>query len=145
MKTRHTFPQADSMERILATVRVSAKRKSPISISELSSRIGVTERQAFYYASGAAHLGLVSRDGGVKATIQGRSLMKTRSQKARRQAIAGILDDLPVFKRALRAAKSGRPASREAVSNWIIIHMGLSRSTAARRAATVQRWVAAAV
>lgn len=140
---RPTFPQANSMERILATVRVTSRRNT--SITELSAIIGVTKRQALYYASGAEHLGLVVREGGVKATEKGRNLAATRSEKSRRVKLSDILATLPVFKRALKAARLGRPASRETVATWISKHNGLSPSTAARRAATVEKWVASAV
>jgi transposase-like protein len=136
-----SFPQADSIHRVIA---VAENARSGATIGALAERFGITQRQARYYADAAAYLGLVTREGtSVSTTPSGRKVISLKATASRMRAIAGILEQRPVFGRAIRAVRSGKAPTRPQLNAWVRQHTGLSPVTAERRAITVANWAGA--
>ena len=138
-KNKICFPQADSLTRLMSTVRAV---RTVSTFQGISEELGVTERQARYYVSAAAYMGLVTRDGkSISTTSEGKRISRLKTERNRNTAIVGILSKRPVFSRVLNAQAAGRTVKRTTVASWIARHGKLATSTAMRRAVTVQNWV----
>lgn len=57
------FPQANAFERVISLCEALAGRDEPITVDEIASMNGFTDRQSDYYGDAAAYLGLVRRCG----------------------------------------------------------------------------------
>lgn len=138
---RPFFPQADSLTRVIATV---AAARTTNSVSDIAATFGITGRQLRYYADAAAYMGLAVRLGSViTPTASGTRIAGYKSERSRLKAISAILETRPVFGRAIKALRAGKPPARLAVAGWIQRNTKLAPVTAMRRAATVQSWTAA--
>ena len=136
-----TFPQADSLPRVIATV---AAARTGINLETLATTLSVSARQARYYADAASYLGLASYSNGmISSTTAGKGVVRVRTTAGRANALSRIISERPVFRRALKAVRSGKPATRKMVAAWIRQHGKLAPSTAMRRAGTVENWVQA--
>lgn len=137
------FPQADDLDRVLHLVEVLERG------SETRTSIAIAfefdERQADYYASAAAYLGFVRKEGRrFGLTELGRELMRS-SLSARALIVLQEMLKRPVFNASMllllnRELQLGR-MSREELATIIQDRTGLNKTTAHRRAATVKSWL----
>lgn len=142
---KRVFPQADSFERVINLMEVLARQ--PATLTEIYERYAFDPRQADYYASALAYLGVAERvniDGRVHWTLNlaGAQLMSLDLRQRNIQLAALVLREKP-FRQTFEAwAAGGEPPSRDWIAQRVAeADTTLSGSTPARRAASVLNWV----
>jgi hypothetical protein len=137
--TNIPFPQADDFRKVIDLV--DAVTSNVTTQSDIAELFDYEPRQADYYGNAAAFLGLVKRtDGGFAANEQSIEFTK-KDPRERLAFMISHLSKLPVFRDALRCSFSGKPLSREEISEKIQAYSGLNANTSGRRAVTVESWV----
>jgi site-specific DNA-methyltransferase (adenine-specific) len=135
-------PQADSPDRILATVLAQAD--TPASPSELASTLGVTERQVQYCRQAAAMLGFLSCGAwGWQVTESGR-MLGVQSPAHAARSLAQVIASHPLIQLAvskMRRCKDGQ-SRRDALARLLFACTALSENTCQRRAQTLLAWIA---
>ncbi|MCR6711422.1 MAG: hypothetical protein NVV57_01460 [Demequina sp.] len=142
---KRVFPQADSFERVINLMEVLDLR--PATLSEIYERYAFDSRQADYYASALAYLGLAERTSSGGRTYwtlnsAGKQLMDVELRERNIQLAALVLREQP-FRQTYEAWEAtGELPSRD----WIAQRVAeadptLSGSTPGRRAASVVNWV----
>ena len=138
------FPQADDLDKVLDTVAAVAAGMTGRDL--LADYFEFDERQGDYYANAAAYLGFVVRDAaGFALTAVGQDYLRLRSRRQRMETLLRQLLARPTFRRVLELMAARGPVLPTPplveLVQVIEAHTPLTRSTARRRAQTVQSWV----
>jgi len=143
--SKRVFPQANSFERVVNLMEVLALR--PATKSDIYERYAFDQRQADYYASALAYLGLaerVSRGGRREWTLNsaGKQLMSVDLRQRNLQLAALILRERPFRQTFDHWAATGEPPSQDWIAERIAeATQNLSGTTPGRRASSVLNWV----
>jgi site-specific DNA-methyltransferase (adenine-specific) len=135
-------PQADSPERILATVMAHADGvRSPALLGEM---LGVTERQVHYCRQAAVMLGLLSFGAaGWQLTDTGQTMAGGKPLECAR-ALAAIIACHPLVQLAVSKVRHCKDSEgrRNTVARLLFASTALSENTCQRRAQTLLAWIA---
>ena len=128
------FPQADSMDTVLAMLTIVAAENS-VSKEQLQMEFGLTDRQIDYYTNVLWWLGFAKSSGGnVQINEFGKTVASlSHAQKVKK--IAEITFSDPIFHFALR--NKGVTVPPALFARWRV----LSESTQLRRTQTVNAWI----
>lgn len=139
----YPFPQANSLGRAIAALSVLCDGAFPRKSREIARALRIHPRQAQFYTSALAFLGLakLSKDGWLPTSL-GMSVGE-KSPPAAMRAIAKRIARAPVFSQALYYVQKFRKLPSHArLQGWILRqNASLNEETAARRAQTVVAWV----
>jgi hypothetical protein len=140
-----TFPQADKFIRVIDLLDKLYIHEDPLTKDEITSEYAFDVRQTDYYVSAGVYLGLVERlegGSGYRLTNRGREIMKLDPKRKNLELVRAILSHR-VFNTVLNEylTRFERP-DRESIVDIMNSNLaGLNKTTIARRAQTVEKWI----
>lgn len=140
------FPQANDLEKIVSVIRLASKSRKGTHADAISRALGVTQRQAQYYANAGLFLKSIKKDihGRYTVTRAGLAIAKARTLRRASILIAKRLLASPSFHDAARIyLETGEAPAAETIADAIQVNRGLGMTevnytTAKRRGSTIR-------
>lgn len=140
------FPQANDLEKIVSVIRLATKSRKGTHAAGISRALGVTQRQAQYYANAGLFLKALKRDpqGRYTATRSGLAIAKATTLRRASVLIARKLMASPSFHDTARIyLETGESPAIESIADAIQVNRGLGLAgvgyaTAKRRGSTIR-------